>query len=269
MRYLRTQVLNRRAPFDQRLQVDLTNGVVMKTPNNLLLPKGTTADRPVAPLDGMIRYNTTLDQVEMYQAGTWRSFKFKEASPIIQQNLGSGDAINEYFGPLNASYDPTNVSSDFPGSGGAGAGQYGGQNLLVIVENVIQLNDTNYTVVQNPTIPGQSYAGDTASITTIGSVVVTFDVTTLPIYPSVDIVGAGLSGDPSIQSSTLITAYTVDSENRLTSVTIDKPTITADMPAGTVLTITDLANVASGYYLKFTSAVPYGKPVTVLHGFDQ
>jgi hypothetical protein len=73
MRYLRTQVLNRRAPFDQRLQVDLTNGIVMKTPNNLLMPKGTTAERPVSPVNGMIRYNTDIvagGEVEIYHAGT-------------------------------------------------------------------------------------------------------------------------------------------------------------------------------------------------------
>jgi hypothetical protein len=102
-----------------------------------------------------------------------------------------------------------------------------------------------------------------------GATVINFDVTTVPIYPSVNIIGAQLSGDPSIASGTLITNYTVDSENRLTSVTIDTPTLTPTMIAGTVLTITDASNVAAGYYLEFTSPVPYGKPVTVLHGFDQ
>jgi hypothetical protein len=37
----------------------------------LLIPKGTTAERPVAPVNGEIRYNTTTSQFEGYQGGAW------------------------------------------------------------------------------------------------------------------------------------------------------------------------------------------------------
>jgi len=60
MRYLRKQVINRRAPYDQRLSVDINNAVVMTTTNNVTLPSGTTAQRPVNPTNGMMRYNTDL-----------------------------------------------------------------------------------------------------------------------------------------------------------------------------------------------------------------
>ncbi len=172
MRYLRQQNINRRAPYDQRLYVDMTDSIVMTTTNNMLMPKGTTLERPVSPINGMMRYNTdvaTGGQVEVYQSGTWRALRFKESTGITQQSLGNGDAIETYFGPLTPE-PPTTVESNTT---------WGGQNLLVFVENVFQIFNTNYSIEQNP------------------------------------------SGKP------------------------------------------------AGYYIKFDSAVPLGKPVTVLHGFDQ
>ena len=37
----------------------------------MLVPKGTTAERPVSPVNGEIRYNTTNSQFEGYQGGAW------------------------------------------------------------------------------------------------------------------------------------------------------------------------------------------------------
>jgi hypothetical protein len=37
----------------------------------MLIPKGTTAQRPVSPVNGEIRYNTTTSQFEGYQGGAW------------------------------------------------------------------------------------------------------------------------------------------------------------------------------------------------------
>ena len=143
MRFLRQQTLNRRAPYDLRMYVDMTNSVVLGTTNNMLLPVGTTAQRPVAPLNGMIRYNTDIatgGQVEVYQSGTWRSLRFKESTSITQQTVGIGDSTAVYFGPLNPA-PPASVQSNTT---------WGGQNLIVLIENVMQLHGTNYTVVQNP-----------------------------------------------------------------------------------------------------------------------
>jgi hypothetical protein len=36
-----------------------------------LIPAGTTAERPVSPANGQIRYNTTTAQFEGYQGGAW------------------------------------------------------------------------------------------------------------------------------------------------------------------------------------------------------
>jgi hypothetical protein len=39
----------------------------------LLIPSGTTAERPVSPANGYIRYNTSLNQFEGYANGVWGS----------------------------------------------------------------------------------------------------------------------------------------------------------------------------------------------------
>lgn len=175
MRYLRTQVINRRAPFDTRLNVDVTDSIIMNTTNHLLLPKGTggyrpsdSTGRPVDPVVGMMRYNTDTNEVEVYQGradntettATWRSLRFKESVPIIQQDLGFGTLGGEtFFGPLNPA-PPTKVDSNIAwASNGVGNADtpgdlWTGANLIVLVENVIQIFNINYTIAQNP--PGKS-----------------------------------------------------------------------------------------------------------------
>lgn len=343
MRYLVQQNINRRAPYDQRLYVDMNNNVLMSTPAAVQVPAGTTTQRPIVgnkygnsstgDLSGMIRYNVTTNQLEGYQAGSWRAFRFKESTQITQQNLGAGDSSTVYFGPLNPA-PPTTVQSGTT---------WGGQNLLVIVENVIQVFNTNYTVVQNPTITGETYVGQTSVATSVSSTTLyfspslvvtaasgdgshatltfatqtvnpyavgqtiivtglnilgyngTYTVTSVStstvsyansttgsvngngivssnvtIYPAINITGATVTGSSSIQSSTTITSYTTDpNTDALTSITINKPTITSSIPYSTSITIAETTQTPTGYYICFSSPVPYGKPVTVLSGFDQ
>ena len=48
-----------------------TGDVILGTTTALELPDGTTGQRPGSPVNGMIRYNTTLTQFEGYKAGNW------------------------------------------------------------------------------------------------------------------------------------------------------------------------------------------------------
>ena len=151
MRYLKRQTLNRRIANDPSLYVDINGQVVMGNNSTLLLPTGTTGQQPSGATPGRIRYNTTKGNVEVYQGSAWRALRYQEATTIFQQNLGAGDGAVTYFGPLNSTYyDTSNVSSNTT---------LGGQNIIVVVENVIQLSSINYTVVQNPTLPAETYTG--------------------------------------------------------------------------------------------------------------
>ena len=48
-----------------------TGEVILGTTGALELPDGTTGQRPGSPVNGMVRYNTTLSTFEGYKAGAW------------------------------------------------------------------------------------------------------------------------------------------------------------------------------------------------------
>jgi hypothetical protein len=154
----------------------------MGTSNTLVLPQGTTSGttpRPYIPTEGMIRYNTSTSNVEVYQGSGWRSLRYKESTKIVQQNLGAGDSATVYFGPLNSLYNPTNISSEND--------NFAGQNVLVVVENVLQLAGSNYTVVQNPTLSSQVYQPTVSESAVSGSTILAFST-------SLTVASAGASG---------------------------------------------------------------------------
>ena len=165
MRYLKRQTLDRRSANNTTLYSDAARANVYISPSgqgSVVIPTGTTAQRPSSPVSGMMRYNTDIStggQIEVYQGGTWRSLRFKESGQIIQQNLGAGDGTTTYFGPLSPQ-PPTVVASN---------ATWGAQNILVIVENVIQVSGINYTVTNNPTVAAQTYTPTLSIATTVGS----------------------------------------------------------------------------------------------------
>ena len=167
MKFLKKLQLAKKNLTDDRIAVDANSLVYFESTNAMKLPIGTTNQQPgqsgntiTSPANGMVRYNSETNQLEAYQNSAWRNVRFKEATAITQQSAGTGDGAETKFGPLS----PVPTAA---------------QNVLVLVENVMQIATTNYTLVQNP------------------------------------------------------------------------------------------GGYAAGWYISFTSAVPVGKPVTVLHGFDQ
>jgi hypothetical protein len=118
------------------------NRIVVNAKGGMMLPKGTTAERPQLtgvrqPTDanGTIRYNTSLNVLEAYVGGTWVTVASPVASAITKQTLGPGDGTETVFGPLNASFVTSYSAS--------------ADNIIVLVENVFQISTTNYTVQQS------------------------------------------------------------------------------------------------------------------------
>jgi hypothetical protein len=122
-----------------------------------MLPKGTgdaafAADTPQnqrprltgvrQPTDanGTVRYNTTLSAIEAYVGGAWVTVASSYAAAITKQTLGPGDGSATLFGPLNATYAPSYAASS--------------DNVIVLVENVMQISSTNFSISQNPTSTG-------------------------------------------------------------------------------------------------------------------
>lgn len=57
------------------------------------LPSGTTAQRPASPVTGMMRWNTTLSQAEMYNGTTWISMS--SSLPAVYQTASLYAQLND------------------------------------------------------------------------------------------------------------------------------------------------------------------------------
>ena len=198
MRLIKAQTTNLRSIYGKGVKYDVDNQVVVDSNRAMVVPKGPYNEQPgfagdityppvlTGATNGQIRYNTTDNQLEAYQNGQWREVRFKEPNQdpgIVWQNLGVGNiaADETVFGELNSG------DADFPVPESA-------DNILVMIENVLQIPTTNYTIHQ------------TAEITTGG----------------------------------------------------------AEEGPNAPYTATD-----TGWWIKFTSPVPTGKPVTVIHNLDK
>lgn len=173
MKFLKGQTTSRYSPSDNTISVNPYGRVVMDARGGLLLPKGTEAQRPQLtgvrqPTDanGTIRYNTDNSSIEAYVGDNWEVVRAPGSATISIETFGPGDATETVFGPL----------VNIPASA---------NNVIVLVENVMQIPTTNFTLEQSSS---GSLAGPNAPY-------------------------------------------------------------------------------ADGWYLKFTSPVPYGKYVTVFYGF--
>jgi hypothetical protein len=155
MKFLRRQILDRKTitgnatTANGTIYADIGGELVANSVYNILVPKGTSSERSpdnTTFIDGMIRYNTTSGEFEGRQAGQWRSFRFKEPTGIVVQTLNElGDGSTTIFGPLSP--DPFTYTAQ---SGVTWNATQIANNLIVLVENVIQVPNVNFIVVQNP-----------------------------------------------------------------------------------------------------------------------
>ena len=124
----------------------------------LHFPAGTSAQRPSSPQEGMIRYNTDLNQTEYYDGLAWRNIK------DFGLKATGGDAVsNIVVGgiPYTVHYFTSTGNSTFTvtkggkvdvlivgggGSGGVDHGGGGGAGELIFKENVF-VSESSYTVV--------------------------------------------------------------------------------------------------------------------------
>jgi len=160
MRYIRRQTTANRGLGNNR-GVHVTavdKEVILDSENSVMIPKGRTEDRPANPRNGHMRYNTDHNRFELYEAGRWdgvRNTAPSNSAPITVQTLGNGDASEVHFGPLDSG-DPF-----YPIPAAE-------QNILVFIENVFQLPNTNYSIVQNPAGKAAGYYLEFASAPDLG-----------------------------------------------------------------------------------------------------
>ncbi len=143
MKFLKQKNISKYSVTDQTLFTNHFGRAVMGLSGGLRLPQGTTAQRPQTSgvrypgdssefADGTIRYNLDTNSIEALIAGVWEVVRAPGATTITKQTLGPGNAIDVTFGPLTL----TPSSAD---------------NIIVLVENVMQISTTNYTLTSGNT----------------------------------------------------------------------------------------------------------------------
>ena len=152
MRFLKQKTLSKYSPSDQSLFTNHFGRAVMQLTGGLRLRKGTTAQRPqlsgvrtTGAANGFMRYNTTTNSIEAYIDGVWEVVRAPGATAITKQTLGPGNEVETTFGPLTKIPNSEN-------------------NILVFVENVFQISDTNYNLVDNYLGSGNTYIVFTSSV---------------------------------------------------------------------------------------------------------
>jgi hypothetical protein len=93
----------------------------------MLLPSGTTAQRPTTPIDGMVRYNSTTGQNEIYQSGSWNALSFTYTVDYLIVAGGGGGGAGR-------------ASTSWWSGGGGGAGG-------VITGSGSIVSNTAYTII--------------------------------------------------------------------------------------------------------------------------
>lgn len=236
MKYIKRLALNRKDQQSNRFAVEADGRIVTTSKVSLQLPSGATSDRP-SGIDGEIRYNTSLDDSEIYNASGdgqgWEKIKTNRQGTITPQNLGVGNYLNTIFGPL--SYD---ISISKP------------QNVMVFVDNVYQIPTTNYTL-----IPGTSAAVDATTVgDTLSGVteIVVDSIANILVGQTITSTGGAFANNTVVSDVSTLT----------NTVTFDLATIGA-ISSGTTCTFA----FQSGTFIEFGGAVP-AKQVFVLLGFD-
>tara|TARA_B110000305_G_scaffold123735_1_gene138598 strand:+ start:1412 stop:2209 length:798 start_codon:yes stop_codon:yes gene_type:complete len=265
MRYLKRQSTNKRLLNGKGLIYTQYETIEAQSTGAFLVPKGTQVQRPVTPIEGQLRFNTTLRQLEVYEslgggAPVWKQFRLSEPQNIVVQNLSNGDDTEVNFGNLDDGF-------------GSGLGYpTASENVLVMVENVLQIPNTNYTLTQNPCDVNSNTISAVANYSATG-------------------VGAFVSSNPALidwQSK----GYHVGQTVVVTGSATNNGTFTVTAVTPSHLSVNTLLNTEansvggntfgmdgkssvtgssypSGQYITFGTAVPIGKPVTVLHNFDK
>lgn len=226
MKFLKSQNTSKYSPSDNTFLVNPYGRAVMDFKGAVMLPKGTTAQRPQLsgnrqPTDanGYIRFNTTTKSFEGYidngVTARWETIRAPGSSTITIETFGPGDAVDTIFGPL------VNVPAS-------------ANNVIVLVENVMQIPTTNFTLDQNPSSSGTGQEVESGNFVTATEYIIT-------ATGSTDFVSEHGAADNNPG-----TTFTASSAGTPDATGLARPT---------------------GWYLTFTSAVPFDKNVTVFFGF--
>lgn len=113
----------------------LENNIAIPGTANMTLPGGTTAERPVSPSAGMIRYNSTIGKTEVYQGGTWvtldaaSTYTASNGLTMASNNVKLGGTLTDASTSVNLGTNKFNFASN--ASSGSGHFEIDGSTFSV------------------------------------------------------------------------------------------------------------------------------------------
>ena len=265
MKFLKTKNISKFSVSDRTFIVNPYGRITTNSTNSLQIPVGTNEEKPQTSLlrEGMMRMNTGAlgvnvgtAQFEIYQAGAWRPVKFKVPSQVTYSTPVTANDIETLF-----YIDPQPPLTIEDGNAWTGA------QLMVYVENVFQLYNQNFVVVENPC----NVQGNNISIVfatkTISSTGINFVTSGFHAGQTITLSGSAASNDGT---------YTVAS---VTTSTIVVNEVINNESVGATITIIGKSSITNavypvGKYIRFFDPVPsvgvYGTiAVTIISGFDK
>jgi len=110
---------------DFEMETNGTGNFVLSSTAGLILPKGSTAQRPTGQT-GIIRFNNDTSKYEVCLDGsTWTALKTEATSKTVLKDVFTGDGSTQTFISANVTTAP--------------------ENLIVYIDSVMQEPDLNYT----------------------------------------------------------------------------------------------------------------------------
>mgnify|MGYP006078254917 FL=1 len=126
-----------------------TGIVKIDSTGSLLLPVGTTAQRPGSPVEGEIRYNSTLDVVEVFTNSTWEEVGDSVSATLTNETF-NGDGSDTTFTLGNSASTNT---------------------VFVSLNGVVQVPTTDYSVSGTTlTFTTAPVVGDKINVKTFSSI---------------------------------------------------------------------------------------------------
>lgn len=244
MKFIKRKNIDTYRPKSRRFTVEVDGRAIIDTNKTLTVPIGNTGDRPATGVPGMLRYNTDLDDFEVFTGyGTWgwERIRTNRPSEVSINNIGTGqgDGTVQTVTKTNpgSGYDdlnPPTITFSAPDVGTdvatATVTVSGGQIDTITITN----DGSGYLTVPTITINGPN---QTATLTAVLTGTVNYPLPSIPV------------NDLGVLSATNVQIYV---ENVF------------QLP-GINYTLVQIGNTA---YVKFDAPVPFGKPIYAITGFD-
>ena len=74
----------------------LKNAVTKSGTTAITFPRGSSADRPLHPLDGAHRYNTSINRVEFYDDGVWHIHAKEDPVIVVKDTFAGNNSTSDF-----------------------------------------------------------------------------------------------------------------------------------------------------------------------------